>query len=323
MKRIAILAFPGVQMLDVAGPADVFSEAMRQAGLPDACRVEVLGTVAGPIRASNGMRFVPDATFDSVAPGIDTLLVAGGPDIDPHVAPALLAWLRAQAGQVRRIGSVCSGAFLLAHAGILDGKRATTHWNSSARLAHTFPGIAVEPDRIYVRDGAVYTSAGITAGMDLALALVEEDFGREIAMRVAREFVMFLKRPGGQSQFSTHLAAQSAEKDAIRAIQSWVLDHLDQALTIEQLAREAGMSTRHFARIFKQETALTPGDFVDLARVDAARRLLEDSEAPLKRIAARSGFGDTSTLRRAFTRRLGVSPLDYRRRFRDPGAGLE
>lgn len=320
--RIAVLAFPGVQMLDVTGPVDIFSEAMRQAKAPGAYTLQVIGTVAGPFRASNGMAIVPDATIAEAAPGIDTLLVAGGPELDLAAKPpALDGWLREQAARVRRLGSVCSGAFLLADAGLLDGLRVTTHWNVSARLAQDYPKLRVEPDQIYVRDGGVYTSAGITAGMDLALALVEEDFGRELALRVAREFVMFLKRPGGQSQFSAHLAAQTAERDVIRQVQAWVLDHLVEPLTIDQLAAQAGMSTRNFARTFKQEAAITPGDYVEMARVDAARRLLEETGHPLKRVASWSGFGDPATLRRAFGRRLGVSPGDYRRRFQQNGAG--
>jgi transcriptional regulator GlxA family with amidase domain len=210
---------------------------------------------------------------------------------------------------------VCSGAFLLANAGLLEGRRVTTHWNSSQRLAACYPSVHVENDQIYVKDGPVYTSAGVTAGMDLSLAMVEEDLGRAVAMSVAREFVMFLKRPGGQSQFSAHLAAQASERDVIRDVQAWVLDNLDKSLHLDVLAVRAGMSTRNFARLFKQDTDTTPADFVEAARIDAARRLLEDSASPLKRVASRCGFGDPNSLRRAFVRRLGVTPADYRSRF--------
>jgi transcriptional regulator GlxA family with amidase domain len=199
----------------------------------------------------------------------------------------------------------------------LDGKRVTTHWNASSKLAHAFPQVHVEPDQIYVKDGQIYTSAGVTAGMDLALALVEEDFGRAIALKVAREFIMFLKRPGGQSQFSAHLAAQTAQRSAIRDVQAWVLENLNQALTVDQLAAHVGMSIRNFSRIFKQETETTPADYIEMARVDAARRLLEETNTPLKRVANWCGFRDPNALRRAFMRRLGVSPVDYRRRFQD------
>jgi transcriptional regulator GlxA family with amidase domain len=224
-------------------------------------------------------------------------------------------WLREQATGVRRLGSVCSGAFILARAGLLDGKRVTTHWNASSELARAFPLLNVEPDQIYVKDGQTYTSAGITAGMDMALALVEEDFGRAVALKVAREFVMFLKRPGGQSQFSAHLAAQTAERSVIRDVQDWILENLSQPLGVDQLADHVGMSTRNFSRAFKHETQTTPAEYVEMARIDAARRLLEESDNPLKRVAHWCGFGDPNALRRAFVRRLGVSPADYRRRF--------
>lgn len=314
--RVAVLAFPGVQMLDVVGPIDVFNEAVRQAGTPDAYKLEVISTVGGPIRASNGMRFYPDSTIESVKPGIDTLLIAGGPSLQTAEEDEQLSnWLKEQYRHVRRLGSVCSGAFILAKAGVLDGKKVTTHWNSSARLARTFPKLKVVADQIYVKDGSIYTSAGVTAGMDLALALVEEDFGRGIALKVAREFVMFLKRPGGQAQFSAHLAAQTAERSVIRNVQEWILENLDQPLTVDQLAAHAGMSTRNFARTFKHEAQITPAEYVEMARIDAARRLLEETNNPLKRVAAWCGFGDPNALRRAFLRRLGVSPADYRRRF--------
>jgi transcriptional regulator GlxA family with amidase domain len=317
--RIAVLAFPGVQMLDVAGPFDVFNEAARQARARGAYQLEVISTTTETfIRASNGMRFDADATISTAEPGIDTLLVAGGPLVQSAEETRRVSeWLREQAGQVRRLGSVCSGAFILARAGLLDGKRVTTHWNASCKLARTFPNVKVESDQIYVKDGQTYTSAGVTAGMDLALAMVEEDFGRAVALKVAREFVMFLKRPGGQSQFSAHLAAQTAQRSAIRDVQAWVLENLNQALTVDQLAARSGMSTRNFSRIFKQETQSTPADYIELARIDAARRQLEETNNPLKRVADWCGFGDANALRRAFMRRLGVSPNDYRRRFQD------
>ncbi|AGW89145.1 MULTISPECIES: GlxA family transcriptional regulator [Cupriavidus] len=315
--KIAVLAFPGVQMLDLAGPLDVFHEGARQAGQPDAYQFEIVSPSPGMLTAANGMRIMPDATLETASADIDTLLVAGGPRLNLlEQDQAIRDWLARQARTVRRIGSVCSGAMLLAHAGLLDGRSATTHWNATERLARKFPGVRVEPDRIFVKDGNLYTSAGVTAGLDLALALVEEDFGRVVALRVARELVMFLKRPGGQSQFSAHLAAQTAERNAIREVQGWVVENLACNLSVEALAAQAGMSTRNFSRIFKQECQVTPADFVEGARIDAARRLLEGSRHPLKRVAALTGFGDTNNLRRAFLRRLGVPPADYRRRFR-------
>lgn len=317
--RIAVLVFPGVQMLDVTGPLDVFSEGARQSGQPDAYQFDLIALEEGPIRASNGMVFQPSCTIDTAPADIDTLLVAGGPQIhELEGNQRLMQWLVRQADTVRRLGSVCSGALLLASAGLLDGRHVTTHWNQSAHLARRYPLAKVEHDRIYIRDGSLYTSAGVSAGMDLALALVEEDLGRDTALKVARELVMFLKRPGGQSQFSAHLAAQTAERSAIRALQEWVVENLDQDLSVDRLAAQAGMSVRNFSRQFKADTETTPADFVEGARIDAARRMLEDSPTPLKRVAARAGFHDPNSLRRAFVRRLGVTPGDYRSRFQKP-----
>lgn len=316
--KVAVLVFPGVQMLDIVGPIDVFHEAARQAGRLDAYQFEIISIEEGPIRASNGMRLYPDSVLSTASGDIDTLLVSGSPTISKmDDNEALDEWLVKQSKLVRRLGAVCSGALVLAKTGLLDGKHVTTHWNVSNQLARAYPKIKVEADQIYVRDGAIYTSAGVTAGMDLALALVEEDFGRAVALKVARELVMFLKRPGGQTQFSAHLALQTAERSVIRDSQTWILENLDQELTVEQLAAHTGMSTRNFARMFKQETQTTPADYVESARIDAARRLLEDTGNPLKRVADWCGFGGPNALRRTFLRRLGVTPTDYRRRFHE------
>ena len=318
--RIALLAFPRVQLLDIVGPADVFAEAAKQLGNPRAYRVEVIGTEPGLLKGSSGLRLAVDSTVETHKGKLDTLLVAGSPFIgDIAGNPALQQWLRQQAGSVRRIGSVCTGAFALAAAGMLRGRRVTTHWNSSVRLAEENPETQVEADSIYVKDGNLYTSAGVTAGMDLALAMVEEDHGRELALRVAREMVMFFKRPGGQSQFSAHLAAQTAERSAIRAIQDHVLAHLKDDLSVPVLAILAGMSERNFARVFKQEAGSTPAEFVELARIDAARRLAEESDMPMKRLADEVGYANIDGFRRAFFRRLGVTPSDYRARFKVDG----
>lgn len=314
--RVAILAFPRVQLLDVAGPADVFAEAARQLGQPRAYQVQVIGTEAGLLKSSSGVRLAVDATVGAHRTSIDTLLVAGSPDIDQVASDvALHNWLRRQSRTVRRYGSVCSGAFVLAAAGLLDGKRVATHWNSTARLATAYPLACVEPDAIYVKDGKLFTSAGVTAGMDLALAMVEEDHGRELALRVARELVMFLKRPGGQSQFSAHLAAQTSERSSMRQVQDHVLSHLKDDLSVPALAALAGMSERSFARVFRSETGTTPAEFVENARIDAARRLAEESQLPAKRLAGEVGYANVDGFRRAFGRRLGVSLVEYRRRF--------
>jgi len=314
--RVAILAFPRVQLLDVAGPADVFAEAARQLGRPRAYQVQVIGTQAGFLKSSSGVRLAVDATVAAHRGPIDTLLVAGSPEIDEVAGDlALHRWLRRQSRIVRRYGSVCTGAFVLAAAGLLDGKRVATHWNSTARLAAAYPRTCVEPDAIYVKDGRLFTSAGVTAGMDLALAMVEEDHGRELALRVARELVMFLKRPGGQSQFSAHLAAQTSERSGVRQVQDHVLAHLKDDLSVPALAARAGMSERSFARVFRQETGTTPAEFVENARIDAARRLAEESALPAKRLADEVGYANVDGFRRAFGRRLGVSLVEYRRRF--------
>lgn len=314
--RVAILAFPRVQLLDVVGPADVFAEASRQLGQPRAYQTQLIGTVPGVLKSSSGLRLAVDATVAEQRGPIDTLLVAGSPDVEDVAKDTQLhQWLRRQSRTVRRLGSVCSGAFVLAAAGLLDGKRVVTHWNSVERLAAQYPKAQVEPDAIYVKDGKLFTSAGVTAGMDLALAMVEEDHGRELALRVARELVMFLKRPGGQSQFSAHLAAQTSERSSVRLVQDHVLSHLKDDLSIPALASRAGMSERNFARIFRSETGTTPAEFVENARIDAARRLAEESDLPLKRLADEVGYANVDAFRRAFGRRLGVSPGEYRRRF--------
>jgi transcriptional regulator GlxA family with amidase domain len=314
--RIALLVCPNVQLLDVAGPTDVFAEAARQLGRRWAYRLQLISTEGREVRSSSGLSLVADSTIATHRGAIDTLLVAGSPDVDGFAGDERAStWLRRQAGQVRRIGSVCSGAFLLGAAGLLDGKRVTTHWNFAARLSAQFPLARVDADAIHICDGKLYTSAGVTAGMDLALALVEQDHGRELALRVAREMVMFLKRPGGQSQYSAHLAAQTAERSLIRQVQDGVLARLAGDLSVPALARAAGMSERNFARVFRAEAGMTPAEFVEEARIDAARRRMEESDAPLKRIADEVGYANVDSLRRAFQRRVGISPVEYRRRF--------
>jgi transcriptional regulator GlxA family with amidase domain len=228
----------------------------------------------------------------------------------------VLAWLRRLAPRVRRIGSVCTGTFVLAAAGLLAGRRVTTHWNSAARLQQMFPALRVDADPIFIKDGKVYTSAGVTAGMDLALALVEEDCGREVAMAVARALVLFLKRPGGQSQFSAQLAAQAADREPLRELQAWIIDHVGADCSVPALAARVAMSPRNFARVFAREVGMTPGRFVERARVEAARRRLEESDDGVDGVAARCGFGSAEGMRKAFLRTLRVPPSAYRSRFR-------
>ena len=320
-RRIAMLAYPDIQILDVVGPLEVFSRTARWLKdhghrTDDAYVVEIIGLRRGPFAASSGLRLVADRAFASVTGGIDTLLIAGGRGMDRYRKHApLLRWLRRQSQKVRRIGSVCTGAFILAEAGILHGRHATTHWGSCARLAETYPDVTVEPDRIFVREGSIYTSAGVTAGMDLALALVEEDFGREVALAVARELVLFLHRPGGQAQFSAQLAVQFAERQPLKELQAYILDHPGADLSIGTLARRAAMSPRNFARVFTREVGMTPARFVLSARVETARRLLEESSDSLEEICAQSGLSTTESMRRAFMSTVGIPPGQYRARF--------
>jgi transcriptional regulator GlxA family with amidase domain len=246
---------------------------------------------------------------------IDTLIVAGGAGVDAACRDRrLIAWIARASKRTRRTCSVCTGAFLLAEAGLLAGRRATTHWSACADLAARYPDIDVDPDAIYVQDGAVWSSAGITAGIDLALALVEGDLGRSLAMRVARRLVVFLKRPGGQSQFSALLEAQTAD-DGFAALHEWMAANLAGDLSVERLADQAAMSPRNFARVYAAKFGTTPAKAVEAMRVEAARRALEDSDRQIDEVARRCGFGDEETMRRAFQRRLGVNPRDYRRRF--------
>jgi transcriptional regulator GlxA family with amidase domain len=314
MRRVVILAFPGVQTLDVTGPAEVFRAASHLR--PPGYEVTVAAVEKEPL-ATSTVSLVPDARLDEIDGPLDTLLIAGGEGTRRAVGDgSLVDWIAEAATRSRRVASVCSGAFLLAEAGLLDGRRATTHWAYCADLARHYPAVTVEPDPIFVRDGNVVTSAGVTAGMDLALALVEEDLGREVALEAARHLVVFLQRPGGQAQFSAQLAAQVADRAPLRELQAWIPDHLDEDLTVPALARRACMSDRNFARAFRRETGMTPAAYVENARVERARIALESGDLPVEAIARLAGFGTVETLRRAFRRRVGVSPIDYRTRFR-------
>ncbi len=312
-RRVVVLTFPRAQSLDVMGPVEVFHTAARLR--PGAYEIEVVARGGGSVALSNGL-----ALAAGDLPGgrarIDTLLVAGGQGAR---AAALddetIAWLRAAARRSRRVCSVCTGAFVLAGAGLLDGRRATTHWAYCAQLAERHPAVTVQPAPIFVRDGAVATSAGVTAGMDLALALVEEDLGAPVALEVARWLVLFLKRPGGQSQFSVQLEAQLARREPLRDVQAWISDHLTDDLSVGALAQRAYMSPRNFARAFRREIGLTPAAYVEAVRVESARAALQDGAEPVESVARACGFGTVETMRRAFHRRVGVGPADYRRRF--------
>ncbi len=317
-RTIAILGFDGVAALDITGPHEVFSMpsylAQGETVLP--YRIVLLADQAGPVRSASGLSLVADASWGNFHDKVDTLLICGGPDMSTlRRNRKLLSWLRTMARRTRRIGSICTGAFLLAEAGLLKNRRATTHWREVARLAQEYRSITVEPDAIYVKDGHVYTSAGITAGMDLALALVEEDLGRDVALAVARMLVLFLKRPGGQSQFSTQLQAQAVEGQRLAGLLSWLSDHHHTPLTVEDMASQAGMSPRTFARVFVSETGDTPALYLEKLRLEHAVRLLETTGTSLDITAQACGFTGHEQLRRAFQRYKGITPQAYRQRF--------
>lgn len=315
-KTVVILALPGVQLLDVSGPLDVFAEANAQAGYP-AYRLLVAAAAPGPIQSSSGVRLMADRIINrEFDERIDTLLVAGCPNAaDVPADEIVVAWLRRRAPRARRFGSVCSGAFFLAAAGLLDGRRVTTHWAVAERLARRYPAVIVDQDAIHISDGRLRTAAGVTAGLDLALALVEEDLGHEIAMKVASQLVMFFKRPGGQMQFSRKGEAAPAGRAALQELQRWVAANPARDHSVASLAERMDLSPRHFARLFRGEVGITPATWVEEARVNAARRLLEFGREMPKQVAVHCGFADADTLRRAFARHVGVTPAEYRKRF--------
>ncbi|HTH15446.1 MAG TPA: helix-turn-helix domain-containing protein [Magnetospirillum sp.] len=311
IRRIEVLAFPRVQLLDVAGPLQVFASA-------GAYEVAVVAP-SSPVRTSSGLELLAQPLPAADAP-LDTLVVAGGWGVDEAIGDeSLVAWVAARARVARRVASVCSGAYLLAQAGLLEGRRATTHWGRCGDFARRFPRVRLEPDPIFVQDGNVWTSAGITAGIDLALALVEADLGRRHALAVARQLVVFLKRPGGQAQFSAALELQQDDGRFDR-LHGWIAGNLAGDLSVTALAAAAGMSERSFLRHYRQATGTTPARAVERLRVEAARNLLEQGH-PVKRVAARCGFGSEESLRRGFLRLMGITPGDYRDRFTTTGQG--
>jgi transcriptional regulator GlxA family with amidase domain len=315
-RTIAILAVPGIQLLDVSGPLDVFAEANGQAGR-EVYRLRVIATEAGDIRSSSGARLVPDGVAGQMrSEPVDTLLIAGSPNAaQVHLSDRAVTWLRRVAPSTRRYGSVCTGAFFLAAAGLLDGKRVTTHWAAAEQLARDYPSVTVDADAIHVRDGKLRTAAGVTAGLDLALALVEEDLGRDIAKRVASQLVMFFKRPGGQLQFSRKGEAAPSGRSALQQVQRFIAAHPADDHSVDSLAARAGLSPRHFARLFRNEVGMTPAAWVETARVSAARRLLETGRNAPKQVAVQCGFANADTLRKSFAKHVGVTPAEYRRRY--------
>jgi transcriptional regulator GlxA family with amidase domain len=323
-KTIVFLAFPGSQILDITGPYQVF---VRAAEIflrmhPDRTapyKVQLASSTRSKTVSTNcGLNLTASIVLRSVRGPIHTLLVVGGSGVEKESHDKdVTAWLRKVSPGVERLGSICTGAFLLASAGLLDGKRAATHWKWANELACRYKKIMVDPEPIFIRDGNTYTSAGVLAGMDLSLAMVEEDLGSSIALEVARELVMYLRRAGGQSQFSTALALQASDRKQIEELRSWAADHLAEDLRVENLAAQAAMSPRNFARVFLKSTGITPARFVERIRVEAARRRLEECDDSIEKIASDCGLGSVQALRRTFRRVLKVAPSEYRKRFSD------
>ncbi len=315
-RTVALLVFSGVQSLDVSGPMDVFSEANRFLPDEDHYRLETIGVEHGILRCSNGLSLQAHRHYAEVDDAFDLLLVAGGPAlVRQHFDPALYRWLEAASARAARFGSICSGAFILARAGLLNGRTVTTHWNDAAALASLCPSARVESNRLFNQDGKLYTSAGVTAGIDLSLHLLAQHHGSAVALHVAKRLVVFMQRAGGQSQFSPFLTPQLEPASPVAQVQQYVMAHLGDELTVAVLARVAHMSERSFARAFARDAKLTPADFVESARLDAARVMLESGQAPMKTVAFACGFRDAHRMRAVFLRRLGVTPQQYRAGF--------
>ena len=310
MRRVIFAAVSPVQIIDLTAPYEVFA---RCGGY----RVELVAPRRGIVTSSCGLELRGAIDYRTIRGLVDTVLVPGGDGAEQLLCDeAFLEWLRKIGGRARRIGSICTGTFLLAAAGLLEDRRAVTHWDWCGRLAQQFPKVRVEQDPIYIKEGNVYTSAGVTAGIDLALAMVEEDHGHHKALKIARDLVVFMQRPGGQSQFSSLLAAEASSRRPIEDLQGWIVEHLHNDLGVDALSKQCGMSPRHFARVFAAEKGVTPARFVDQIRVEAARALLEATTYGPKEVARRAGFGSADSMRRSFIRVLGVAPGEYARRFR-------
>jgi transcriptional regulator GlxA family with amidase domain len=317
VRKVAIVIHRGVQALDVAGPVDVFAEANGYVAEGSGYETVLVAADRELLRASNGMKISADLGFDDADGRFDIVLVAGGPALPEAPSdPELTQWLRRVPERAELYGSICTGAFALGHAGLLDGHQVTTHWQNAKQLAARFPDAEVVPDRIYIRDRRLMTSAGVTAGIDLGLALVGEHHGPQVAVAVAKRLVVVAQRQGGQSQFSPYLTAPANEDSPIARVQMHVMEHIGDKHTLQSLAEAVGMSVRNFGRAFAQATGITPHEFVEQARIDAARRLLEGSDRPLKAVAFDCGFGSADRMRIVFSERLGVSPAHYRASFR-------
>ena len=322
LRKIGIFTFPGVEILDIGGPMEVFTFAnlfLQSQGIvkEPAYIIEVLAEQPGTVTTLSGLQIIANRSYNDASSDIDTLIIPGGNIISyPFYKDSeLMAWIRSMSTRVRRLVSVCTGSFALAESGLLNGLRATTHWDFCQHFSRDYPQVKLEPDQIFVQDGNIFTSGGITSGIDLALALLEDDWGHEAALFVARYMVVFLKRPGGQSQFSNYLTTEATNRPDLRVLQTWIIQHPAEDLRVEALAMRMCMSSRNFSRLFLSETGVTPAKYVEMARIDAARHYLETGELSIDMIAEKSGFLDPERMRRAFLRELGVNPKNYRDRF--------
>lgn len=314
-KRLCLLTFADGEMLDAVGPLEVFAKA-NEVGETPLYDLHLVAAKRGPVRMESGFSVSADLALGDDPGTLDTILVAGGAGARRKAGdPSVQTWLRRHGTKARRVGSVCTGAFVLAAGGYLNGRRAATHWQFCQEFLALFPAVHLEPDAIFVRDGRFVTSAGITAGIDLALALIEEDYGRSLAFAVARQLVVYARRAGGQSQFSPALLADARASGRFDDLRQWIDEHLDQDLRVEALAARSVMAPRSFARHFQRETGVTPGDYVIQRRLDAARKALEEDRSPLDRIAEYTGFGHVESLRRAFLKHLAMTPGEYRARW--------
>lgn len=314
--RVVIFAPSDAHALEIASVMDAFNEANAQAGSLTLYTMTLVAERRDTIHCASGLRIVPHLSIDDPMPDVDTLMIAGSYGIPGTPSGAVTSWLQQRSLAARRYGSVCTGAFLAGAAGLIDGRHVTTHWSYAKELSTRFPLARVDSDRIFIRDGKLFSSAGVSACIDLVLALIEEDHGRDLAVAVARYLVMYLKRPGGQSQYSVPLTAQANARSPIARAQAWILDHPEEDLSLSALASRVAMSPRNFSRVFRSETGLSPAAYVEQLRIDAARRLLEETALPLDQVARRSGLGTAASARRAFLRRLGLSLRQYRERFK-------
>jgi transcriptional regulator GlxA family with amidase domain len=313
--KLTLVVLDGVQALDVAGPLDVFAEANRFLEEKDRYQVTLVGAHAGGVKSSSGLEFKVDVDYQHFSGSSDLLLVAGGPQYAEYrPEPGFSAWLQQQSQGAARFGAVCNGVFLLGHAGLLEGREVTTHWGHVERLASQFPGAVVRPDKIFVRDGNLFTSGGVSAGIDLCLALVAEDWGHELAMEVAQRLIVGMRRDGGQSQYSPYLAVEPDKETLVSRVLKYVSDNISHALSIEQIADAVGVSRRTFSRAFAKHARVTPSIFVEQIRVDFARKLLEETNLPMKTVAFRSGFHNATQMRMTFSRQLNTTPALYRER---------